>query len=111
MAREKYQIIHPAFTTSWRFPMDTTDMHSHPDVDSVDPTLFADLPALPGIYRFFGEQEELLYVGKSINLRQRVKSHFSARHRDKNGVSSPKGPYDRQADPDNAEWHARPLGY
>jgi len=83
MAREKYQIIHPAFTTSWRFPMDTTGMHSHPDVDSVDPALFANLPALPGIYRFFGEQEELLYVGKSINLRQRVKSHFSARHRDK----------------------------
>ncbi|MGJ3256246.1 MAG: GIY-YIG nuclease family protein [Alcanivorax sp.] len=58
-------------------------MRAHPDSFAVDPALFADLPALPGIYRFFGEQDELLYVGKSINLRQRVKSHFSARHRDK----------------------------
>ena len=56
-----------------------------PDTDSspLDPTLFTDLPCLPGVYRFFGEQDELLYVGKSINLRQRVKSHFAARHRDK----------------------------
>lgn len=83
MAREKDQITHPVFTTSWRFFMDTIGMHSHPDPRPVDPSLFADLPALPGIYRFFGEQDELLYVGKSINLRQRVKSHFSARHRDR----------------------------
>ena len=83
MAREKYQIIHLAFTTSWRFAMDTTGMVPDSQRSPVDPALFADLPALPGIYRFFGEQEELLYVGKSINLRQRVKSHFSARHRDK----------------------------
>ncbi|WP_297767698.1 GIY-YIG nuclease family protein [uncultured Alcanivorax sp.] len=83
MAREKYQIIHLAFTTSWRFAMDTTGMVPDSQRSPVDPTLFADLPALPGIYRFFGEQDELLYVGKSINLRQRAKSHFSARHRDK----------------------------
>ena len=58
-------------------------MYPDSDASPVDPGLFADLPTLPGIYRFFGEQDELLYVGKSINLRQRVKSHFSARHRDK----------------------------
>jgi DNA polymerase-3 subunit epsilon len=63
--------------------MDTTGMYPDSDASPVDSGLFADLPTLPGIYRFFGEQDELLYVGKSINLRQRVKSHFSARHRDK----------------------------
>ena len=36
-----------------------------------------DLPALPGVYLFYGEQGELpLYIGKSVNIRQRVLSHF-----------------------------------
>ena len=39
---------------------------------------FTDLPDSPGVYRFFGNQGELLYVGKSINIRQRVRSHFQA---------------------------------
>ncbi|MDX1804194.1 MAG: GIY-YIG nuclease family protein [Alcanivorax sp.] len=47
---------------------------------SVLTTLTADLPTEPGIYRFFGHRDELLYIGKSVNIRQRVKSHFSARH-------------------------------
>ncbi|MED5238180.1 MAG: GIY-YIG nuclease family protein [Pseudomonadota bacterium] len=34
------------------------------------------LPATPGIYRFWGEGETLLYIGKSINIRQRVRTHF-----------------------------------
>jgi DNA polymerase-3 subunit epsilon len=41
-----------------------------------------DIPDAPGVYRFYGEQEELLYVGKSLHLRQRVLSHFSASGRD-----------------------------
>lgn len=44
----------------------------------LDPALIDDLPETPGVYRFFGENDALLYVGKSINLRQRVLSHFSA---------------------------------
>lgn len=35
------------------------------------------LPSAPGVYYFFGEHQELLYVGKSINIRQRVLNHFS----------------------------------
>ncbi|MEW6677315.1 MAG: exonuclease domain-containing protein [Pseudomonadota bacterium] len=42
------------------------------------PDLIDDLPETPGIYRFHGENDVLLYVGKSINLRKRVLSHFSA---------------------------------
>ena len=36
------------------------------------------LPAAPGVYLFRGPHEEVLYVGTSRNLRQRVRSYFSA---------------------------------
>ena len=48
-----------------------------------DVSLFRELPSAPGVYRFHGEDDALLYVGKSINILERVKSHFSARHRDR----------------------------
>jgi DNA polymerase III subunit epsilon len=35
------------------------------------------LPEHPGVYLFYGGAGELLYVGKSINIRERVRSHFS----------------------------------
>ncbi|MBX4198306.1 3'-5' exoribonuclease [Candidatus Parcubacteria bacterium] len=34
------------------------------------------LPESPGIYIFYGEDGEMLYIGKSINIRKRVISHF-----------------------------------
>jgi DNA polymerase III subunit epsilon len=46
----------------------------------LDPELADDLPEGPGVYRFWGEGEVLLYVGKSKNLRTRVLSHFAADH-------------------------------
>ena len=36
-----------------------------------------ELPESAGVYRFFGEGDALLYVGKSKNLRTRVLSHFA----------------------------------
>lgn len=36
------------------------------------------LPAAPGVYLFRGPNEEVLYVGTSGNLRQRVRSYFGA---------------------------------
>ncbi len=48
----------------------------------LDPELAEDLPEGPGVYRFWGESDALLYVGKSVNLRTRVLSHFAADHRD-----------------------------
>lgn len=38
------------------------------------------LPARPGVYYFYGDNQALLYVGKSRNLRQRVQSHFQNDH-------------------------------
>jgi DNA polymerase-3 subunit epsilon len=34
------------------------------------------LPQAPGVYLFYGKANELLYVGKSINIRDRVWGHF-----------------------------------
>jgi len=47
----------------------------------IPPETLDDIPDTPGIYLFYGERDVLLYVGKSIHLRQRVMSHFSADHR------------------------------
>lgn len=44
----------------------------------LDASILDDLPESPGVYLFYGENDVLLYVGKSVNLRQRVLSHFGA---------------------------------
>jgi hypothetical protein len=41
--------------------------------------LFADIPQEPGIYRFYDEDGQLLYVGKAKNLRRRLFSYKRAR--------------------------------
>src|ERR1700675_621654 len=46
------------------------------------PGLADDLPEGPGAYRFFGEDDTLLYVGKSNSLRPGVCSHFGAEDAD-----------------------------
>nr|WP_324259096.1 exonuclease domain-containing protein [Cellvibrio fontiphilus] len=47
----------------------------------VDASLIDELPNGPGIYYFWGEQRELLYIGKSVDIRKRVLSHFTADHK------------------------------
>lgn len=42
--------------------------------------LLDEIPDTPGVYLFYDERGAALYVGKSINLRSRVLSHFSADH-------------------------------
>ena len=39
------------------------------------------LPPSPGVYYFYNEQSVLLYVGKSVHIRNRVMSHFSGDHK------------------------------
>ncbi len=42
---------------------------------------FDNIPETPGVYLFYGDKDVVLYVGKSINIRARVMSHFSGDHR------------------------------
>lgn len=46
-----------------------------------DASLIDDLPYSPRVYYFWSEKKELLYIGKSINIRKRVLSHFTADHK------------------------------
>ena len=38
------------------------------------------LPESPGIYKFFNEESQVIYIGKAINLKKRVGSYFNKNH-------------------------------
>ncbi len=43
----------------------------------LDPEKLKSLPEVPGVYYFYNQQAELVYIGKSKNIKSRVLSHFS----------------------------------
>ena len=55
----------------------------HPQAAKLKMT--ADLPRTPGVYMFRGQRDDVLYVGKATNLRQRVRSYFGSDDRRKIG--------------------------
>lgn len=44
---------------------------------SISPKIISNLPEAPGVYIFYGNSGMPLYIGKSINIKERVLSHFS----------------------------------
>lgn len=44
----------------------------------LDPCKIRKLPEEPGVYYFYNQESELIYIGKSKNIRNRVSSHFSS---------------------------------
>ncbi|MDP3621499.1 MAG: exonuclease domain-containing protein [Polynucleobacter sp.] len=42
----------------------------------IDPELINEIPNKPGIYLFYAENKQVLYIGKSVDLRSRVMGHF-----------------------------------
>jgi DNA polymerase-3 subunit epsilon len=59
-------------------------------IPSLPPQLSPDalegLPEGPGVYRFYGVNDLPIYIGKSVNLRERIRSHFSGDHRSANDI-------------------------
>jgi DNA polymerase III subunit epsilon len=45
------------------------------------PNALEQIPEAPGVYYFYGLNRLPIYIGKSTNLRERVRSHFSGDHR------------------------------
>ncbi|MBL8521755.1 MAG: 3'-5' exoribonuclease [Betaproteobacteria bacterium] len=52
----------------------------------LDATALEKLPDGPGVYVFHGVNDLPIYIGKSVNLKDRVRSHFSSDHRNSNDV-------------------------
>jgi DNA polymerase-3 subunit epsilon len=85
---------------AWQFIEVATHEHSPPVVNDaikallkmpslppqLSPGLLDDLPEGPGVYVFYGVNNLPIYVGKSINLRDRVRSHFSSDYRSANDL-------------------------
>ena len=46
-------------------------MHPNLDLDVID-----ELPTKAGVYRFYNEFNQLIYIGKSINIKKRVEQHL-----------------------------------
>jgi len=45
-----------------------------------DLKIFKGLPNKPGVYKFYDKAGKLLYIGKAIDLKKRVKQHFERPH-------------------------------
>ncbi|WP_051908134.1 GIY-YIG nuclease family protein [Flavimarina sp. Hel_I_48] len=60
-------------------PFDFPD-RSNPVTDSVLSVEGIDsLPDSPGVYYFIGKENEVIYVGKAVRIKERVKSHFASK--------------------------------
>ncbi len=70
------ELSETVFTTALDTLLDGPALPAH-----LDPVNIDDLPESPGVYRFYAESGSPLYVGKSVNLRARVLSHFNGDHR------------------------------
>jgi DNA polymerase III subunit epsilon len=70
------------------WPLETIDeiLRDASHRPTLPPQLSADLPdelpEAPGVYRFYGAGDALIYVGKAGNLRERVLAHFRGATRD-----------------------------
>ena len=59
-----------------------SEMSKRPTLPSkLSAKIIDNLPTAPGVYYFYDERGELLYVGKSVNIRHRVLNHFSQDHK------------------------------
>ena len=88
------QLIHQFWTQAYeQFSDETVDAAVQRLVgrsslpSNIDPLLIHDLPEAPGVYLFYGENDLPLYIGKSVNIRNRVLAHFGADHKNSKEMS------------------------
>lgn len=43
--------------------------------------IISELPEKPGVYFFYNENGDIIYIGKSINIKKRVQQHFKSKDR------------------------------
>lgn len=77
VAEKGIEAVHAATTYLLKMP-------SFPP--QLDARALEKLPDGPGVYVFYGINDLPIYIGKSVNLKDRVRSHFSSDHRNSNDV-------------------------
>ncbi|MDO8826830.1 exonuclease domain-containing protein [Methylophaga sp.] len=71
LQQTQHDFDEPAIQQACQQLSQQTRLPSHLDINEINK-----LPERPGVYQFFDEQGALLYIGKSVNIKQRVLSHF-----------------------------------
>lgn len=72
-----YQKVHAIFPTETVDKVVQEIMKKPALPQHLSQSILDNLPEGPGVYIFYGENDIPLYVGKSVNIRDRVLSHFS----------------------------------
>lgn len=52
----------------------------------IEPEIIKKLPDTPGVYYFYGESEKPMYIGKSVDIKKRVLSHFTSDNKTSKGA-------------------------
>ncbi|MCS6989616.1 MAG: DEDD exonuclease domain-containing protein [Chloroherpetonaceae bacterium] len=77
IAEEKHRVEHLDELLSLQYKPMRVFKREPKHVRLLRETTLPNLPAKPGVYFFYSERGELLYVGKSKNLKSRVSSYFA----------------------------------
>ncbi len=75
-----YQIINKQFAEEELLAALETIMKQPTRPIKLEQSVLDNLPETAGVYIFYGQNDCVLYVGKSVNLRDRVLSHFASDH-------------------------------
>lgn len=88
------QLIHQFWTqaqqlhTAEHFALTVETLLSRQTLPShIDPDVADQLPSGPGVYLFYGENDQPLYISKARDIRKRVLSHFAKEHASKKEMS------------------------
>ena len=69
-------LFHLLFQTDQNAILEKTNNNISGLHTNLDKSIFDNLPEEAGVYYFYDDKAQLIYVGKSVNIQQRVLSHF-----------------------------------